>query len=98
MCTINWVCINVMFYIIIYVTQIMLQGTTLPPTQCDAATISFFNASDECTRAVASLFGGNENAIVNLYDGDCPMRFNNYVMVCSDAYGDEVNNIILYSV
>lgn len=81
-----------------HVTQIMLQGTTLPPTQCDTATINFFTSPDECNRAVASLLDDNENAIVNLFDGNCPMQFNNYAMVCGDAYGDEVNHIILYSV
>ena len=72
----------------------MLQGSTLPPTQCDATTIDFFTANTECSRAVASYFGGNESAVVKLYDGNCPMQFNDYITVCSDAYGDKVNNIV----
>ena len=79
-------------------TQTPLQGSALPPTQCDNATIDFFTASTECSRTVASYFNGIESAIVNLYDGNCPMQFNDYATVCSDAYGDEVNNTIVYDI
>ena len=70
----------------------------MPLTECDIATNEFFAANNECSRAVASLLDGNYSAIVNLYDGNCPMQFNDYVTACSDVYGDEVNNIILYSI
>ena len=74
-----------------YVTQIMLQGSTLPPTQCDTATIDFFTTNIQCSRTVANLFHGNESAVANLYDGNCPMQFNDYATACIDAYGDEVH-------
>ena len=64
----------------------------MPPTQCDNATVDFFAANDECSRTVQDLFS-NRDAVVNLYDGDCPMRFNDYATVCRDAFGDQVTNV-----
>ena len=76
-------------------THFLLQGSTLPPTECSDATTSLLGGTDQCSRAVQALFSGNESAIVGLYYGDCPMRFLNYTTVCSDYFGDdEVNNII----
>ena len=71
----------------------LLQGNTIPSAECSNATVSFFSTDDQCSRAVEEIFSGNESAIVGLYYGDCPMRFLNYATVCSDSYGDEVNNI-----
>ena len=73
-----------------------MQGTALPPTECSDATASLLVGTDQCSGAIRALLSGNENALVGLYNGDCPMRFLNYTTVCSDYFGDddEVSNII----
>ena len=76
-----------------YMTQIVLQDISVPPTECDNATTEFFAVNNECGRAFLRLSGGNESAIVSLYDGNCPMQLNDYATACSDVYGDEVNMI-----
>ena len=44
----------------------------------------------------ALFYEGNENAIINLYNGDCPTRFYAYATECSELFvnnTDEVSNI-----
>ena len=67
----------------------------LPSTECSNATVEFFTANDQCSRAVQSfIVAENASAIVDLYYGDCPMRFLNYTIACSSYFGtDTVSNI-----
>ena len=78
---------------------LLLQGSTLPPTECSDATIDFFSVDDECTRAVQGIINGNFSAIIGLYYDDCPTRFLNYTTTCNDYFDDdgEVNNLNNYS-
>ena len=67
----------------------------MPTTECSNATVEFFTPNDQCSRAVQSIYvADNNSAIIDLYFGDCPMRFLNYTIGCSSLFDtDTVSNI-----
>ena len=63
----------------------LLQGSTLPLTECDNATVALYGPDDDCSRTLQYLVTGNEvAAIMSLIAGDCPTRFSQYLIACND--------------
>ena len=88
-------------FVVIIMTQSVLQGTPLPADECGTASIALFGGDDECSMSVRDLFftdNSTGSELINLHNGDCPTRFLAYATACSEILGDsadEVNNMIL---
>ena len=45
---------------------------------------------DACSMAVTGLFNGDSSNIANLYIGDCPARFQEFLNGCSSFLGNTI--------
>ena len=66
-----------------------LQGDSVPTEtdSCAVASFNLFYGDDQCSRSVQEvIFNGNDSlsAILTLYEGDCPARFEEFATACSD--------------
>lgn len=72
----------------------VLQGSTLPTSECSDATVNIYSPNDTCSRGVQYLFNDNDDAIGYLFNGDCPTRFHEYITACNDVFNSDEVNII----
>ena len=80
-----------MYYYTLVACMIMahsvLQGDPLPTDACDTAFSNLLFGGDQCSMNVQEVII-NENdslsAILSLYEGNCPEKFEAYATACSD--------------
>ena len=80
-----------MYYNTLVVCMIMahsvLQGDPIPTDACDTAYANLFFGDDQCAiNTQEVVFNSNDSlsAILGLYEGDCPAKFEAYATACSD--------------
>ena len=78
--------------------MICLQGSAVPRSPCSNAITNLYAATDDCSRAIQALLSGNGSALLDLYSGNCPTQFQEFVTPCSDVFGDEVNKMCLLKI
>lgn len=81
-----------------------LQGESVPTEtdSCAAVSSDLFSGDDQCSRNVQEVvFNGNESlsAILALYEGDCPARFEEFATACSDEpqYSEVCKQLLYFS-
>lgn len=67
----------------------LCNGSTIPPSACSDATVTFFETNDTCSRAVQYLLSRKTEQLPYIFEASCATRFRDYVTVCSDIFDDD---------